>query len=779
MECPAFETLAGLVRGELSDSMDLDEHVRSCASCQKAVDRIEGETSEARRTSTLAAAGMQKAKLDLDVGAIVGRYVIESVVGEGAMGVVYAARDPELGRLVALKVIKGEVAESERVARLREARALAVVEHPNVIGIYDVGTHQGHPFLAMELVSGSTFKGWLREKERPWQEVLAMFLQAGEGLLAAHDRGLVHRDFKPDNVLVGNDGRARVTDFGLARMVSADAGGDGGGLEEIAGPAYQHALTDTITRTGALIGTPAYMPHEQLRGESVDATADQFSFCVALFEGLYGVRPFAADSLLDLVHALREGEIREVERQGVPDALRAALLIGLAHKPADRHPSMRELLSALEEAAAAESARPASGDAAVHEASPEETAPSQPVSSSQQESSRPKRLSGVVGWAVAAVAVGALAAVVVRGGKPAVSPPAPGSSATTSSPLVATAAPAVGGPSASVTTRGEELPPLTPSSTAQPRPTSVASPEIAATSPLESGQPAAIDGSDTNAAPFASGKRGPGICTRLCEIGGACVSLGRKCVARFGGDCKASRDCKRFGRCSYDGNKKCVAASDSDCAGSLGCKLQGRCRQDGSLCAAARVSDCKRASACTAGGRCGLKDGKCVALSTADCRASSSCLSEGECTKEADFCKVRSDEDCKHSSICKQKGKCAFNGRSCVGGSAAKCAQKTNCKRQGECGFDKGRCKPTSAAHCAQSSQCKRLGYCGLDKGRCKPTSAAHCQQSYKCTRGGQCGLVNGRCVPTSAAHCQQSSLCKQEGFCNFNNNSCTRSVHR
>ncbi len=779
MECPAFETLAGLVRGDLSDSAALDDHVRSCASCQDTIDRIEGDTADVRRTATLAAAGMQRVKLELEIGAVVGRYVIESTLGEGAMGVVYAARDPELGRLVALKVIKAEVAESERVARLREARAMAAVEHPNVISIYDVGTHRGHPFLAMELVTGSTLKGWLRERARPWRDVLAMFLQAGEGLAAAHEQGLVHRDFKPDNVLVGSDGRARVTDFGLARMVGNETGAEEDRLEVLAGPTYQHALTDTITMTGALIGTPAYMPHEQLRGEAVDATADQFSFCVALFEGLYSVRPFAADSLLDLVGALRTGNIRNVENDNVPTVLRTALLRGLAHEPTDRHPSMRELLSALEEVTVAD---PSSSERrAAKQASPDETAAPKPESSGAGPGAF-NRFSGLFGWAVAALAVGALAAVMLTGRGAAVRPSAPEPSAGVSKTAQAAAA-AVPTNRQTTTTaaaphdvRTPDVASSIPTATASvpgapPVRSSVARGERA-TDPAGSAEPAA------QPAAVASGKRGPGICTLGCSMFGACVLLkpGR-CVARQAEDCRASDSCHAYGSCSYDGRDKCVIASDSDCLGSDACLRWGKCTLQGKHCKATRVADCKRASTCTTNGKCGLKGGKCVAVSTTDCRASSACKGKGHCTKKGSYCAATSDADCKRSIPCAQQGICNFDGKHCVGGSAAKCARSSRCKRQGECGFVKGRCKPTSDAHCKQSTMCKTTANCGLAKGRCGPTTDGHCQQSNKCKRGGNCGLVNGRCLPTSAAHCQQSEICQQDGFCNYGNNSCRKPV--
>jgi serine/threonine-protein kinase len=186
----------------------------------------------------------------------------------------------------------------------------------------------------MERVEGPTLAAWLRERERPWREVLALFLQAGEGLAAAHRAGLVHRDFKPANVLVGADGRPRVTDFGLVRHEA-----DGGGGE--AGPA--EASSEALTRAGAVPGTPAYMSPEQLAGREVDARGDQFSFCVALHEALYGVRPFDA-------RAGGEARWTRVPVPGsvrLPGPVKAALERGLSLAPERRFASMDALLAEL------------------------------------------------------------------------------------------------------------------------------------------------------------------------------------------------------------------------------------------------------------------------------------------------------------------------------------------------------------------------------------------------------------------------------------------------
>ena len=265
----------------------------------------------------------------LSRGANVGRYVVLRALGSGGMGNVYAAYDPELRREVALKVLRGGLRTSGDASRrlLREARAIARLTHPNVVTVYDAGTDHGVLFIAMELVTGLTLSRWLREP-RSRIDILRVFRAAGKGLAAAHKAGLVHRDFKPGNVMLGEDGRVRVLDFGLVSDRSLDA-------EERDGAAAPK-------ETGA-VGTPAYMAPEQRRGARADARADQFSFCTSLYEALLGELPDTA--------RLREsaGEPPEGRGRGVlPAWLRRVLDRGLAEDPGARFPSMDDLLAALD-----------------------------------------------------------------------------------------------------------------------------------------------------------------------------------------------------------------------------------------------------------------------------------------------------------------------------------------------------------------------------------------------------------------------------------------------
>ncbi|MCB9749175.1 MAG: serine/threonine protein kinase [Myxococcales bacterium] len=278
---------------------------------------------------------------------VIGRFVIERRVGAGAMGVVYQARDTTLARRVALKLVRPayHLGATEQLRLLREAQALASLSHPNVVVVHEAGLYEQQVYLAMEFVEGETLRHW-QARARGWRPILDMYIEAGRGLAAAHDAGLVHRDFKPDNVLVGDDGRPRVADFGLVAVDGAPARGEelASTLEDIidGSPIPSH-----LTHTRAILGTPVYMAPEQHLGELVDARGDQFSFCVALWEALHDERPFIGDGYEALHGAVLEGRVQAPRRRGIPRAVTRALLRGLAPRPGDRFPTMHELLEAL------------------------------------------------------------------------------------------------------------------------------------------------------------------------------------------------------------------------------------------------------------------------------------------------------------------------------------------------------------------------------------------------------------------------------------------------
>ncbi len=277
----------------------------------------------------------------------IGRYSVVEPLGSGAMGFVYLAHDPDLDRKVAAKVLKKSLSASAAERMFREGRTLARLSHPNVVTIYEVGRVGDQVFVAMEYVEGGTLRDWMEAHPctdaASVRATLEIFVQAGEGLAGAHASGVVHRDFKPDNVLVSREGEVRVADFGLASPPGPDTDttlSSGAGL----------ALGDSdgrLTRTGEVVGTPAYMAPEQMGGSSTDARSDQYSFCVSLYEALCGRRPYAARTFAELQQALVEGAPPLALSGGVPRWVSRVVLRGLQTEPNDRFPSMEELLAAL------------------------------------------------------------------------------------------------------------------------------------------------------------------------------------------------------------------------------------------------------------------------------------------------------------------------------------------------------------------------------------------------------------------------------------------------
>lgn len=262
-------------------------------------------------------------------GATLGRYVVLDCLGSGGMGVVYRAHDFALDRRVSLKLLRpsGKDTESRRERLVSEAQALARVSHPNVLAVHDVGTWEEEVYVALEHVEGETLRSWLDRAPRSPSEIHGMFLQAARGLQAIHDAGLVHRDVKPENLLVGRDGRLRVADLGLAITAGAEA-----------------------ARETLQPGTPGYMPLEQHRGEPLDARADQFSLAVALYEALVGHRPYGSRgaSREVLEERLARGPGVEVPRSAaIPPRLRRALIASLSPQRAERPGSLASLIDAL------------------------------------------------------------------------------------------------------------------------------------------------------------------------------------------------------------------------------------------------------------------------------------------------------------------------------------------------------------------------------------------------------------------------------------------------
>lgn len=322
LDCPSDDVLTAHVEGRLDRAQAdvLARHLETCGSCRDLlVSWLAARSKSGEGTRAVDALGGSS---DLLPATRVGRYSILAPVGSGGMGVVYAAFDPELSRKVALKLLHVAEASDQGTSRLhREAQAMARVSHPNVLAVYDVGLHEGRVFIVMEYVEGATLRGWLAGRERPWREIVRVFSLAGNGLHGAHRAGLVHADFKPDNVLVGQDDRVFVADFGLTRTV--DHGREGAGSRS--------------TTASTLRGTPAYMAPEVLEGAQADAKSDQFSYCLAVAEAL-AARRFSPKN------ALEEWEAAAAR---LPRSLRSAVARGLSRDPEGRFPSMDALVRAL------------------------------------------------------------------------------------------------------------------------------------------------------------------------------------------------------------------------------------------------------------------------------------------------------------------------------------------------------------------------------------------------------------------------------------------------
>ena len=328
--CLDPETLAAYVDGLLAhDAIErADRHIDHCRACRE-------ELSALAATTSFPIGSASPPLPDLDAMPVVegklGRYVVERELGRGNMGVVVRAFDPELARAVAIKILAPRWAHGTdaRERLRREAQAMARLSHPNVVQVYDV-TPGDLLAIAMELVDGTTLRDEI-VAGRPWRELLAICVRAGHGLAAAHGAKLIHRDFKPENVLCARDGRVLVSDFGLARVDDA--------------PAIAAGASMTTT---TLAGTPAYLAPELLRGEPATVASDQFSFCVSTYEAIYGERPFAGAKLDELREQMACGSVREPPAGSqVPAAIRAALVRGLDPDPARRFPSMTALLDAL------------------------------------------------------------------------------------------------------------------------------------------------------------------------------------------------------------------------------------------------------------------------------------------------------------------------------------------------------------------------------------------------------------------------------------------------
>ena len=360
-ECVDPDLALDFVEGRCSPAQvkAIERHVDGCELCRQFLSELArdsdagppGPGAPKAASASLSGPASPEERLvqqRLERGRTVGRYLLLDQVGSGAMAVVYSAYDPELDRKVAVKLLRVRQAERKvsQARLLREAQAMARLQHPNVLAVYDAGTLGDEVFIAMELVRGSTVTAWLARRRRSWREILQVFISAGRGLAAAHAADLVHRDFKPDNMLISRDGRVRVTDFGLARDLGAEHS-----VSLTPGEFTTWLEQPQLTRTGVLVGSPAYMSPEQFQSRNVDARSDQFSFCVALYEALYGERPFKGDTFEDVRQSVMEHRLAPAPSRGNgPLWLRKVLLRGLEAEPDARFESMEALLEELEQA---------------------------------------------------------------------------------------------------------------------------------------------------------------------------------------------------------------------------------------------------------------------------------------------------------------------------------------------------------------------------------------------------------------------------------------------
>jgi tetratricopeptide (TPR) repeat protein len=356
--CLDEQAVVAFVGGQMPppERVSVEEHLDTCNACAELTTWAAAEIAHPSLPGQPGQLGTEGPRLigELPPGSHVERYQILGAIGRGGMGEVYAAYHPDLDRRIALKVVGDAGADSalRRARLLREARAIARLSHPNVITVHDAGTFGERVYIAMEFIEGETVDAWLRSQRRSWRQILDVFIAAGRGLAAAHAAGIIHRDFKPENVMVGRDGSVRVMDFGLARLAEEPADVPREPDGRASGPVPLTATT--VTKTGALVGTLAYMAPEQFRGEATDARADQFSFCVALHEAIYGRRPTLRHlTVLPEPAVARSGSDGDTRASTTtrtassPAWLRGVVARGLSEDRDQRFASMDVLLAAM------------------------------------------------------------------------------------------------------------------------------------------------------------------------------------------------------------------------------------------------------------------------------------------------------------------------------------------------------------------------------------------------------------------------------------------------
>ncbi len=340
-DCPDENQFVALLQGQLSpqEVQRLEEVMDRCVYCSELMIEIAQTMRPQEEPSTPEQRPLR-----------IGRYHLEGLLGTGGMGVVYAAQDQELGRKVAIKLLRPDVTDPElrdahKARMIQEARLLASLSHPHILTIYEVGTWNEQIFMAIQYVDGLNLRQWLDDHNPRWDEILRMFCVVGEALVAAHTADIIHRDIKPDNILVSRNGDIFLTDFGLARISQTTHHSISAFLDK-----YPTIAEHRLTAVGDILGTPAYMSPEHFRGRGVGKRSDQFSFCVALYEALYGMLPFGGHNVQQIMEAAESGHLETPRQSSVPQAVFRVLRQGLHPLPRERFGSMKELLDALRRA---------------------------------------------------------------------------------------------------------------------------------------------------------------------------------------------------------------------------------------------------------------------------------------------------------------------------------------------------------------------------------------------------------------------------------------------
>ncbi|MBL4633473.1 MAG: serine/threonine protein kinase [Kofleriaceae bacterium] len=335
MTCPNNNRINEFVSGVLKGAplVTIEEHIDQCMSCRELVSVLTKLRQEMLES--------QEFRVDEVAWPVPERYEISHLLGRGGMGSVFLAKDRKLRRNIALKMMRpqryGDSDTTKMQERfVQEAQNMAQISHPNVVTIHDYGHHEGYAYIAMEYVDCQSLSEWLREGTPSLEKITSVLLQAGEGLVAAHEAGLIHRDFKPDNVLVAKDGRVLITDFGLSSGAAIPLGRETGVSDNLIG----------LTQTGMMLGTPIYMAPEQHRGEVADERSDQYSFCASFYEALAGSNAFAGDSSKGLAANKQANKMRPLPAR-LPKYLRGLIEKGLRADPVERHASVRVLLSSI------------------------------------------------------------------------------------------------------------------------------------------------------------------------------------------------------------------------------------------------------------------------------------------------------------------------------------------------------------------------------------------------------------------------------------------------